>query len=112
MNYLSFLRHDRVAVIGEDFTAERAEVFKNAIAKMNQGSYRFYYSKYRTKGVVEDCVEQILCTEISPSAIVCEYDYMAIEIIQYLNKKNMLFQSIFRLWQGAIPIFQGIWIVL
>lgn len=88
VNYLSSLGHKRVAVIGEDFTAERAEAFQKVSADTDQSGYWFYYSKYRAKDAVADCVERILCAETRPTAIVCEYDYMAVGVIQYLNKKG------------------------
>lgn len=87
LNYLSSLGHERVGIIGENFTAKQSEAFQRIITKMNQS---IYYSIYSAMDSVEDCVEQILCIENRPTAIVCEYDYIAVGVIQYLNKKGYI----------------------
>ena len=88
VNRLNALGHKNVAVIGEDFAAGSTEVFRKVLEDMNQTHYWFYFSTNRAWKAVEDCVEQLLCAEIRPTAIVCEYDYIAVGVIQYLKKKG------------------------
>lgn len=86
---LDSLGHKKIVFLSEKLTHSKAELYKNAMKRIENGNIDVIESKYRFEKAGEDSVKRLLEAQKAFTALLCAYDNIAFGAIKELKRSGL-----------------------
>lgn len=91
VRYLKNLGHEKIAFVGERYTADKADAYRRALERLNLvfDENNVYIENERFEKIGYAAAEKMLKKSTLPTAVICAYDEIALALIHYLTEHGI-----------------------